>query len=158
VEPIPLVDLKAQHAAVADEVAAGFALPLTPETAETFLWQGFYGLGDGDRRPDALAALLQPLLLDPDRRAEMGAFSRTFVEERFSLVAAGARQEQLYREWLAHHTRKATLVTEGTRTATQVLSYKVRQRLDRWRGREAVEDFNAVAEIAKTAELAERSR
>lgn len=136
----------------------GFALALTPETVETFLWQGFYGLGDGDRRPDALAALLRPLLLDPDRRAEMGAFARTFVEERFSLVAAGARQEQLYREWLAHHTRKVTLVTEGTRTATQVLSYKVRQRLDRWQGREAGEDFNAVAEIAKTAELAERSR
>ncbi len=136
----------------------GFALPLTPETVDTFLWQGFYGLGDGDQRPEGLADLLRPLLVDPARRAELGTFARRFVEERFSLVAAGERQELLYREWLTTHVGRATLVTEATRTATQVLAHKVRQRLDRWRGREATEDFNAVAEIAKTAEMAERSR
>lgn len=136
----------------------GFALPLTPDTIDTFLWQGFYGLGDGDQRPDGLADILRPLLADPARRAELGTFARGFVEQRFSLVAAGERQELLYREWLTEHRSRATLATEGTRAATQVLTHKVRQRLDRWRGREATEDFNAVAEIEKTAELAERSR
>ncbi|MGZ8733792.1 MAG: glycosyltransferase family 4 protein [Acidimicrobiia bacterium] len=136
----------------------GFAVPLTPDTIDTFLWQGFYGLGDGDQRPDGLADILRPLLADPARRAELGAFARGFVEQRFSLVAAGERQELLYREWLTEHRSRATLATEGTRAATQVLTHKVRQRLDRWRGREATEDFNAVAEIEKTAELAERSR
>ena len=136
----------------------GFALPLTPDTVDTFLWQGFYGLGDGDRRPDGLADLLRPLLGDPALRAELGSFARRFVEDRFSLVSAGERQELLYTEWITSHASRATLVTEGARTATQVLTHKVRQRLDRWRGREATEDFNAVAEIAKTAELAERSR
>ena len=47
------------------------------------------------------------------------AFARQWVEGRFSLVAAGERQEQLYREWLTGHTPRATLVTEGTRTAVQ---------------------------------------
>ncbi|MGZ8761757.1 MAG: glycosyltransferase, partial [Acidimicrobiia bacterium] len=136
----------------------GFAVPLTPDTIDTFLWQGFYGLGDGDQRPDGLADILRPLLADPARRAELGTFARRFVEQRFSLVAAGERQELLYREWLTEHRSRATLATEGTRAATQVLTHKVRQRLDRWRGREATEDFNAVAEIEKTAELAERSR
>ncbi|MGZ8751660.1 MAG: glycosyltransferase family 4 protein [Acidimicrobiia bacterium] len=136
----------------------GFAVPLTPDTIDTFLWQGFYGLGDGDHRPDGLADILRPLLADPARRAELGTFARRFVEPRFSLVAAGERQELLYREWLTEHRSRATLATEGTRAATQVLTHKVRQRLDRWRGREATEDFNAVAEIEKTAELAERSR
>ncbi|MGZ8764639.1 MAG: glycosyltransferase [Acidimicrobiia bacterium] len=136
----------------------GFALPLTPDTIDTFLWQGFYGLGDGDQRPDGLADILRPLLADPARRAELGTFARGFVEQRFSLVAAGERQELLYREWLTEHRSRATLATEGARAATQVLTHKVRQRLDRWRGREATEDFNAVAEIEKTAELAERSR
>ena len=82
----------------------GFALPVTPETVDTFLWQGFYGLGDGDRRPEGLADLLRPLLADPARRGELGAFARQWVEGRFSLVAAGERQEQLYGEWLTGHT------------------------------------------------------
>jgi glycosyltransferase involved in cell wall biosynthesis len=136
----------------------GFAELLTPDTADVFLWQGFYGLGNGDLRPETFADLLRPLLADAPRRAELGAFARRFVEPRFGLVAAGERQELLYREWLTQRTARATLVTEATRTAAQVLASKVRQRLDRWRRREATEDFNAVTEIAKTAELAERSR
>ncbi len=136
----------------------GFAEVFAPETVEMFLWQGFYGLGDGDQRAEPFADLLRPLLADGDRRRELADFAREFVESRCSLVAAGARQEALYREWLTLHPARRTLVTEGTRTAAQVLSGKVRQRLDRWRGREAPEDFNTVTEIAKTAELAERSR
>ncbi len=136
----------------------GFAELLTPDSTEIFLWQGFYGLGDGDQRPRGLADILRPLIDDPARRAELGAFAREFVEQRFGLVAAGERQELTYQEWLTLRIGRKTLAAQATRTAAQVLSHKVRQRIDRRRGRGATEDFNAVAEIAKTAELAERSR
>jgi glycosyltransferase involved in cell wall biosynthesis len=135
----------------------GFARVFSPGTVDLFLWQGFYGLGDGDQRADPFADLLRPLVVDPARRTELGEFAREFVESRCSLVAAGEYQEELYREWLAIQPSRTVLVAEGAGTAAQVLVGKVRQRLDRWRGREASEDFNTVTEIAKTAALAERS-
>ncbi len=135
----------------------GFAGVFSPDTVDVFLWQGFYGLGDGDQRAEPFADLLRPLVVDPELRADLGAYARQFVESRCSLVAAGERQEALYREWLTVHPRRGILVAEGVGTAAQVVFGKVRQRLDRWRGREASEDFNTVTEIAKTAALAERS-
>jgi glycosyltransferase involved in cell wall biosynthesis len=136
-----------------------FAELVTPESVSTFLWQGFYGLGDNDKRPERLAQLLRSLLADTRRRAELGAFARQLAESRFSLASAGSRQVDVYREWLqANRPRRSELVIAAARTATQVLSHKARQRLDRWRGREVAEDFNAVWRIAKTAEVAETTR
>lgn len=135
----------------------GFALTLAPDTVDTFLWQGFYGLGDGDVRPEGLADLVRPLLRDPSRRESLGAYARELVEARFSLTAAGSRQEELYRAWSARPRPRSTAAWEAARTAAQVTAHEVRQRVDRARGG-GDEDFNAVAEIARTAELAERSR
>jgi glycosyltransferase involved in cell wall biosynthesis len=131
----------------------GFAELLTPDSAPVFLWQGFYGLGDGDKGPERLAQLLRPLLVDGKRRAELGAFARQFVEPRFSLVAAAERQAGLYGEWLREHPRPSKLLIEAARTAGQLFSHKTRKRFDRLRGRQAPEDFNAVGEITKVATL-----
>jgi glycosyltransferase involved in cell wall biosynthesis len=135
----------------------GFAATLTPERVETFLWQGFYGLGDGETDPAPLAALLRPLLADPRRRAELGAFARELVEARFSLTAAAARQEALYERWLAGAPRRRLVAGDAVVSAGRLLGHKVRRRLDRYRGREAYEDFNSTAGIARTAELAGKS-
>ena len=104
-EPIPLVDLAAQHRQVADEVRAGFervmdttgfvlgedgfSEVLDAASAPRFLWHGFYGLGDGDLGAGRLAEQLRALLADAGRRAELGAFARELVTERFSLAALG---------------------------------------------------------------------
>lgn len=133
----------------------GFAELLTPDSAAVFRWQGFYGLGDGDKRADLLAQLLRPLLNDPERRTELGAFARRFVESHFSLVVAGKRQVDLYREWLGYRPSRSRIAMEAFGTGVQLLSHKVRQRLRRLRG-EQDEDFNAIREIAKTATLANR--
>ncbi len=132
----------------------GFAELLTPESLPTFLWQGFYGLGNGDKNPAPLAELIRPLLLDVSRRRELGAFARATVESRFSLIKSGERQETLYREWLQVPPARAVALREGFRSAAMVMAYKVRKRWDRLRGGAASEDFNAVDKIARTAELA----
>jgi glycosyltransferase involved in cell wall biosynthesis len=129
----------------------GFAELLTPDTAPMFLWQGFYGLGTGDKAPEPLADLLRSLLVDAGRRTELGIFARHLVESRFSLVGAAERQEGLYGEWLEQRTRPLDLALQATRTAGQLLSYKTLKRLNRVRGRETPEDFNAVSEIRKMA-------
>jgi glycosyltransferase involved in cell wall biosynthesis len=136
----------------------GFAELLTPHSAAVFLWQGFYGLGDGDTRPERLAELLRPLLANRDTRARLGVFSREFVESRFSLFGAANRQVDFYREWLTERPGQSRLTLEAASTAAQLFSYKVRRRLARWKGRQATEDFNAVSEIVKTAEQARKSR
>jgi glycosyltransferase involved in cell wall biosynthesis len=132
----------------------GFAELLTPESASVFLWQGFYGLGNGDQRPENLADLLRPLVTSRARRSDLGTFSRKLVESRFSLAAAAKRQESFYQKWLEERATRSTLIAEATRTSARFLSYKIRQRLDRWwTRRSAFEDFNTTSEIAKTAEL-----
>jgi glycosyltransferase involved in cell wall biosynthesis len=136
----------------------GFAALLEPATAERFLWHGFYGLGSGEVGPESLAALLRPLVDDADRRAELGTFARELVEKRFSLTAASSRQEELYERWLAAPPARAALLRDAATTSLRLFDYKVRRRVDRLRGRHATEDFNTTATIARTAQLAGRSR
>jgi glycosyltransferase involved in cell wall biosynthesis len=71
----------------------GYAELFTPETSGEFLVQGFWGLGEGDHRPDALIAVLESLVSDQARREQLGAFGRRFVCERFSLTDATTRLE-----------------------------------------------------------------
>ncbi|MPQ99436.1 glycosyltransferase [Modestobacter sp. I12A-02628] len=78
----------------------GFWRLLTPATEPLFAAQGWYGAGDGDG-PAALRAALAPLLDAPGHRAELGALGRGLVTERFSLTAAAAALDQLYRDVLA---------------------------------------------------------
>jgi glycosyltransferase involved in cell wall biosynthesis len=132
----------------------GFAKLLTPESAGLFLWQGFYGLGDSDRRPELLAQILGPLLEDRTRQKALGAFSRQLVESRFSLCDAAIRQVDLYRDWLLDRPRRRDIWREAASTAFNLFSHKVRQRLRRSLGSTASEDFNAISEIKKTAALA----
>jgi len=136
----------------------GFAKLLSAETIDTFLWQGFYGLGNGDVAPEELANILRPLLRDDEARRRLGGYSREFVEQRFSLKAAGERQQQLYEQWLATPSHRGWLAVEGASTALQLVAYKTRRRFDRWRGKSASEDFNTVKEISKISSLARAGR
>jgi glycosyltransferase involved in cell wall biosynthesis len=129
----------------------GFAQLLTPESADTFLWQGFYGLGDGDSSPGRLVDMLRPLLTDSARRQSLGAFSRHWVETRFSLTRAAQQQVEHYKEWLNERPHRARAALEGGFTAAQLVVHKARRRIERLSGRQAPEDFNTVAVIAKTA-------
>ena len=74
--------------------AHGYWKLLTPETAQEFLdngWYGQNGLGDED-----LKTALLLLKKSPQYRVELGRFGRELVERRFGLQAASAELEKLY--------------------------------------------------------------
>jgi glycosyltransferase involved in cell wall biosynthesis len=125
----------------------GFWELLTPDTCDLFLQQGWYGVGDGTGGAERLAAILRPLIQDPQRRATLGAYGRRLAVERFSLTRAATVQEGIYREALelarsGRHTIGEA--TEGMRSAVGVTAHKVRQRYRAVRGTRTAEDFNAV--------------
>jgi glycosyltransferase involved in cell wall biosynthesis len=75
----------------------GFAKPLGPATAQEFLFGGFFGVGGGDIDPRPLAGYIRELADRPELRSELGGFSSQLVWDRFSLKAASASLEDVYR-------------------------------------------------------------
>lgn len=122
---------------------AGFWETLTPESAPRFCWQGWYGVGDGSPGAPRLAGLLRELLGDRARRADLGAFARQLVVDRFSLTRAAAAQEAVYAAALA--APAAFHPVEAARAASGLVAHQVRRRVARWRGGAPTDDFNARA-------------
>lgn len=98
----------------------GFSEILSAESLGSFLHEGFWGHGDAPPTAQRLADQLASLLADPRRRAELGAFGRRTVEERFSLSRAVERQLAIYGEVVAHdrRTSSADAVTAAARALT----------------------------------------
>ncbi len=124
----------------------GFSELLTPETGPMFLRDGWYGLGGtgatGMRR--AMARLLD----DPAQRATLGDYGRELVLTRFSLRAAAETQEDEYRQAIVDNVARRHLVGDAVSSGTGLLRYKIRRKIDRWRGTAAVDDANAQPKIA----------
>ena len=76
--------------------AGGFSLPFGPENLDTFLWQGFWGVGTGEHHGERLASQLRPLVADRELRERLGGYGRKIVEERFSISRAAGTIEGLY--------------------------------------------------------------
>jgi glycosyltransferase involved in cell wall biosynthesis len=74
----------------------GFSLLFSPETYDTFLWQGFWGEGDGTSGSERLANQIEALISEPKRRSELAEYGRAVVAERFSLRRAAAVMEEVY--------------------------------------------------------------
>jgi glycosyltransferase involved in cell wall biosynthesis len=74
----------------------GFSEIFTPETADSLMDAGFYGLGDGvETGPERLAAQLERLLVDRAERDALAAFGRRTIEKRFDVtVVASALHDQ----------------------------------------------------------------
>jgi L-malate glycosyltransferase len=86
----------------------GFSKPFEPETLAYFLRHGLWGRAEDDWTVQRLAEQIHALLADSRRRAELGAFGRRTVEERFSLGRAVARQLEIYDEVLARGRRMSS--------------------------------------------------
>jgi glycosyltransferase involved in cell wall biosynthesis len=123
----------------------GFWEPLTPETAATFLYQGWYGVGAGDDGSLRVQRLLEELADDAERRLTLGRFARDLVVERFSLESAADRQEQIYRDALTRQASEGSQARALIRPTAQVAQYEIRRRVLRLAGRATADDFNALS-------------
>jgi len=131
----------------------GFWELLTPDSAPTFLRQGWFGIGsDTDGRAAGavrLEKILRRLLDDSARRARLGEYGRALVVERFSLDRAAIAQEEVYDAALrdSGQLRAARVTADALRTGVGVFRYKVARKWQRWRGTVATDDFNALSAI-----------
>lgn len=123
----------------------GFSELLTAESVARFLSFGWWGFG-GDGVP-SLTAALRRLVESPRLRAELGEFGRKLVVDRFSLLRAAELQEQEY--GIARENAGAD-VLDVVRSTSGLVAYKVKRKLERLRGRVAVDDANARATKAAT--------
>ena len=105
----------------------GFSLPLEPTTVDTFVWQGFWGIGDGSGGGDTLAAQLEPLVTDGDRRRRLGAFGRRLVEERFSLDRARDHLVEAYAAAVAVSAGRNRPWREAVTMAGRAMALEIEQ-------------------------------
>jgi glycosyltransferase involved in cell wall biosynthesis len=99
----------------------GFSAPLTPETAEFFLYRGIYGRGDGNPSNARLVEDIRGLVEYPDRLPALGRFARQFVLEHFSLESVCARLAECCCRAVDEMPRLHTAVGDGLRTAAVYL-------------------------------------
>ena len=82
---------------------AGYWKLLTPQTLGEFLFNGFWGIGDGTSGEPRLRDALDQVFESAELRHELGQLGRQVVCERFSLAVASQYQEQIYLEVLRRH-------------------------------------------------------
>lgn len=85
---------------------SGFSAAFTPDTAQSFLYRGMFGRGEGNPSNASLAADLGRLAKHPRQRSALGEFSREFVVRHFSLTTVAARLEEFSRRAVAEMPRR----------------------------------------------------
>lgn len=133
---------------------AGFSELLTPDSAPTFLRQGWYGLGAGSLGlgTQALRRALECLVTSPARRRELGLFGRQLAEQRFSLSRAAELVEGIYASAVERPNSLKHLLPEALHVATGVAGDRLRRRYLKWLGTAATDDRNARDVIATVFE------
>jgi glycosyltransferase involved in cell wall biosynthesis len=128
----------------------GFSELLTPESAPTFLRQGWYGLGPGSRGAGtaALQLALEAVVSSPARRRELGLFGRRLVEQRFSLAHAAQKAEETYQFALRNKRSTRRQLTDAARCTVLLAGHKLQRRCQRLAGIGATEDSNDRARIS----------
>ena len=95
----------------------GFSAPLTPETAESFYYKGIYGRGDGGHGNTRLVADIQGLVERSDQLPALGAFSRQFILQHFSMEKVSARLAKFCHDAVAEVPPLHVVAADGLRTA-----------------------------------------
>lgn len=121
----------------------GYWKLLEPQTAAEFYWQGWYGVGKhAEGGASLLKEILQPLLADPARVAELGQFGRELVESRYSLQSLSQQLEETYEHAQQQHDFASRQIAAGLGAIGAFAKYKLgrlRQRLSR---KSIADDFN----------------
>ena len=119
----------------------GFAMIFSPETKDWFYRHGLYGEVRPDRGLDRLVDHLRTLACDARQRHELGAFSRRYVVETYSLEHGAARLAESCRIAAVDRPRTPHLVADAIRTSAIYL----RERRFRRASREAKVDLQSYA-------------
>lgn len=119
----------------------GYWKLLDSSSLPEFLWQGWYGRGDGSNSQRALAAILTSLLDDTDLRTRLGTFGLRTVQDRFSLKHAAQVQAAFYQEYLDSPPMGSSF--EDLAAASRFVRHHVARRAQRLLGHAAEDDFNA---------------
>jgi L-malate glycosyltransferase len=121
----------------------GYWKLLTPSSLPTFLWQGWYGIGEDARNgPSYLAEILGELLPDNQRAKELGEFGLATVRSRFSLERAAAVQAAMYAAAFESTPQPIRDLSSEFFALGQFLGYESRRRWARMRGMQQSDDFN----------------
>ena len=128
----------------------GFSELLTPESAPTFLRQGWYGLGPGSRGAGvpALRLALQSAVASRELRRELGLFGRRLVEQRFSLVRAAKTVEDLYLWAIRDRVSTPRRLAAATHSIARLAGYKLQRKYRRLAGTASTDDGNERSQIA----------
>ncbi|MGN6326413.1 glycosyltransferase [Pseudolysinimonas sp.] len=130
----------------------GFWRLLTPESLESFLWTGWYGVGEGpESGASRLRGILGPLLGDAARRADLGAYGLQVVRAGFSLEQAAQRQAEIYAAAVQEPPSRAVRRRGDVASLARYSAYYARKRLRRLQGSERADDFNARPVAARNA-------
>ena len=99
----------------------GFSAPFTPETADSFLYRGMYGKGDGG--PDNAHHIedIRKLAGSVDQRAALGEFSRQFILRNFSLEVISERLAKFCQRAVTDPPGLHTSAADALRTAAVYL-------------------------------------
>jgi len=122
----------------------GFFSLLDEDTAPTFFWQGWYGVGqDPAEGQGVFTQIVRRLVSDPGLRRRVGALGHRLVVDRFSLTAAARRQIEFYTRAEQDQAGTARLVASGGAALPGYALYEGDRRLRRAFGRGAADDFNS---------------
>jgi glycosyltransferase involved in cell wall biosynthesis len=138
----------------------GFSELLTPESAPTFLRQGWYGLGPGSLGTGVpgLVLALQRLVSSPEVRRELGRFGRKLAEERFSLDHAAEILEDMYLSAVQNPVSFEHLLADFAHVTAGLIGNKLQRKYRRWLGTAPTDDSNARNLIAAVFANGESSK
>lgn len=103
----------------------GFSAPFTPETAESFYYKGFFGLGSAHRNNNQLVADIRGIAEAPERFSVLGDFARQFAVRHYSLETVSSRLSEVCRSAANAMPALPISVADGFRSA----AVYVRERL-----------------------------
>ncbi len=112
----------------------GFTKLLSPETASYFLYHGLYGTCDGEPQGRELECVLSSLHGSSDRRAELGAFSRHFVEANFSIGSVTHQLDGYCRSAMERPTGHLLCLLDAYRAQAVKVGSSLRRRVSRVAG------------------------
>lgn len=92
----------------------GFALLLSPDSADSIYFHGNYGWGEGSNA--ALLQALEGLLADAEQRRVLGEFSRAFVLRHFSLAKVSGELAEFCRQAM-HRPAFSQIAADALRTS-----------------------------------------